>query len=341
MSDDVLIEQLSHLGILTLNRPEALNALTLSMIKTLRAQLLAWLSDSSIHAVIIRSAGGKAFCAGGDVRRLYETGKTSLSAVMPFFAEEYALNQLIHHYSKPYIALMDGITMGGGAGVSLHGSHPVASDSFSFAMPETSIGFFPDIGASYLLSRCPKGLGNYLGLTGSRLNANEACGLGLVRYMIQASEFQSVMDALIATDLSTDASARVSACLDTFARPINNASLVALQSKVESCFNHSSLGDILSALEHSNDVFHQEILDVLSQKSPMSLCVTMIQLQKAVAMSFDECMQMDACLVAHFMTGHDFYEGVRALLIDKDKAPKWVPSVLSKIDDGQVAAYFL
>lgn len=169
MTEEVLFSQEGQLGFITLNRPKALNALTLTMIMALQKQLSIWKEDYSIKAVVVQAVPGNAFCAGGDIRWLYNAGRSKDSEQMQFFWHEYRLNHFIHHFGKPYISLLDGITMGGGVGISLHGSHPVASERFVFAMPETGIGFFPDIGASYLLNRCPGFLGVYLGLTGNKL----------------------------------------------------------------------------------------------------------------------------------------------------------------------------
>ena len=340
MSADVIITTQHQLGIITLNRPEALNALTLSMVMTLQQQLIAWHDCPSIHSVVIRYAGGKAVCAGGDVRWLYEAGKREDPDLLKFFEEEYRLNQFIHHYKKPYIALMDGVTMGGGVGVSLHGSHAVASEAFVFAMPETSIGFFPDIGASYLLSRCPGKMGVYLGLTGNRLNAEEACASGLVNYVIPASSFDLILDALMTTDLSIDAAAGVSACLDRYASTPHLDSISTLQTNVDRCFFYSEVELIIKALENQNEAWSHATLKTLSQKSPLSLSVTLAQLQKAASMNFDECIQMDYRLVKHFMNGYDFYEGVRALLIDKDKMPQWRPDCLSHVEKQSIVDYF-
>lgn len=340
MSADIIFSQQQHLGVITLNRPQALNALTLPMVSAMYAQLMTWREDCSIQAVVIRSAGGKAFCAGGDVRWLYETGQQRSPEQLRFFKEEYRLNQLIHDYPKPYIALMDGITMGGGVGVSLHGSHPVASHAFVFAMPETSIGFFPDIGASFLLSRCPGKMGVYLGLTGNRLNAQEALAVGLVKYLIPSTAFEGIIDAFLQADLSINPDDAVSSCLSRFAEPVNFKSIADLQTNVDTCFSYSDIASILNALAQVEDVWHQKILHTLLQLSPLSLCVTLAQLSRAANMSFDECIQMDYCLVQHFMSAHDFYEGVRALLIDKDKSPKWSPNDLKMVEASLVKDYF-
>lgn len=341
MSEDILFSKQGHLGIITLNRPAALNALTRPMIHMINEQLTRWLDDVAVAAVVIQSSNEKAFCAGGDVRWLYESRKQGISMQMTFFEEEYRLNRLIHHYPKPYIALMDGITMGGGVGIALHGSHPVASTRFVFAMPETSIGFFPDIGASYLLSQCPGKLGIYLGLTGNRLPANEAYLAGLVKHVVNASSFEAIIQALMKADLSMRPDAVVSEILAQFNEPVEQDALDELQKKVDDAFQTIDVLSMVKRLSASNDDWDKALLSVLEKKAPMSLCVTLSQLIKAKHLNFDECMDMDQVLVRHFMLGHDFYEGVRALLIDKDKSPEWSPLKLTEVTSSMVETYFL
>ena len=339
MAEDIFFTREQHIGLITLNRVDALNALTLPMIIALQQQLQTWQHDSHVHAVVIQAAAGKAFCAGGDVRSLYDNRRTN-SQQMQFFWHEYRLNHFIHHFNKPYIALMDGVTMGGGVGISLHGSHPVASERFLFAMPETGIGFFPDIGASYLLSRCPGQFGVYLGLTGNRLGAGEAKALGLVKHLIPADKFQSALDNLIAADLSIDAYAQVDACLQHLAILEQPARLLSLQSVINDCFNYPDIESILETLAQGDDDWHRDTLTTLEKKSPLSLKITLAQLQKAKTMSMADCIKMDYCLVGHFMRDHDFYEGVRALLVDKDKSPRWQPASLSLVTSAKIADYF-
>jgi len=340
MQDEIYFTCVNHIGLVTLNRPQALNALTLPMILALREQLQTWNEDGSIHAIVICSAGGKAFCAGGDVRWLYEAGRNHDPQQLSFFEHEYQLNQFIHQLSKPYIALMDGVTMGGGVGVSLHGSHPVASERFVFAMPETGIGFFPDIGASYLLSRCPDHFGTYLGLTGNRISAADAHHLGLVKHLISSEHFPEVMAHLIEADLSQQAHQRVDVCLQRFAMPMVVDMAVSQQLLVNSCFNHNKMESILAALHESDDEWYVHTRQILALKSPLSLKITLSQLLKAKFMTLEECLKMDFCLVEHFMRDHDFYEGVRALLVDKDKSPHWQPAGLEMVTDAKVNSYF-
>lgn len=340
MTAEINFSNKHHLGLITLNRPQALNALTLNMIKALQQQLLLWQNDNSIQAVVVQAEGEKAFCAGGDVRWLYEVGLVRKPEQMQFFWHEYRLNHFIHQFSKPYISLMDGITMGGGVGISLHGSYPVATERFVFAMPETGIGFFPDIGASYLLSRCPGQMGIYLGLTGDRISAHDACKLGLVKHVIAANKLQEVLESLMKKDLSGDAYQRVDVCLQEFALPVEHATLENQQSAINTCFAQPTVEKILAALREKGDEWAVATLRNLEQKAPLSLKVTLAQIQKAKSMSMAECVKMDYCLVSQFIRDSDFYEGVRALLVDKDKSPHWQPERLALVTDAKVADYF-
>ena len=339
---DVLFDQKQHLGIITLSRPNALNALTLPMIKAIQRQLDAWKSDQSIHAVLIKSDCEKAFCAGGDVRWLYEKGQHHDAELMQFFWHEYRLNYSIQHYPKPYIALMDGMTMGGGVGVSLHGSHPIASERFKFAMPETTIGFFPDIGASHLLSRCPGEIGAYLGLTGNRLNAEDARFCGLVKAIVPSEHFADLILALTNADLSDNAYEKVDACIASMSKttPVTDAPIQAHLDTINTCFAPRSMNEIMSHLEHINIEWASALFVDLLAKSPLSLTVTLEQLRRAKSLSMADCLKMDYCLVGHFMKDNDFYEGVRALLIDKDKSPKWQPANLAQVSQAMAANYF-
>lgn len=338
MEQDILFNRTHHIGIITLARPAALNALTLPMIRELQHKLIDWEKDSSIHAVVIQAEPGKAFCAGGDVRSLYEAGKTDKSAQTDFFWHEYRLNRYIHYYSKPYIALMDGITMGGGVGISLHGSHAIATENFSVAMPETTIGFFPDIGASWLLSRCPGKTGLYAALTGHRFNAVQAMAAGLVHNVISAQHLPAVLDALSEADFSEDAFERVSGCLRAFA-PAIHPEIDHLE-QINQFFIADNVEDILTRLGQSSDSWAQEQLKILQNKSPLALKVTFEQFKRVAGLSMSECIQIDYRLVRHFMNGHDFYEGVRALLVDKDKSPQWRPATLQEVSAQQVSSYF-
>jgi enoyl-CoA hydratase len=339
MSDDLLFSVEQHIGLITLNRPQALNALTHAMILALHEQLETWAADDNIHALVIQATAGRAFCAGGDVRGLFEAGRRDPTEPLSFFRHEYRLNHFIHQLKKPYLAFMDGFTFGGGVGISLHGSHPVASERFLMAMPETSIGFFPDIGASHLLTRCPGAYGMYLALTGQRLDASLAKSFGLVRAVIPSETWPLVLASLIETDLSTQAHERVNTCLMAYAQESASASEHAHD--IATCFDKPHLEHIFLALKALDNPWAQETLALLSEKSPMSLQVTFMQIKRAQGMSLLECLTQDYSLAYHFMKNSDFYEGVRALLIDKDKSPHWKPAALQSILPKDVAAYFI
>lgn len=339
---DIIFTQEKHVGIITLNRPQALNALSLSMIISFYNQLKIWEKDESICAVVVRaSADSKVFCAGGDVRFLYEAGLKKDPKLLQFFQEEYKLNQYIHDYSKPYIALLNGVTMGGGVGISLHGSYSIASQSFSFAMPETAIGFFPDIGASYLLAKCKDNFGIYLGLTGNRLNAADAYSLGLIKYIIDEEYFDNILIDLIEANLKQNSFTQVDKCLSKFPKLQIQSSINLFRDKVASCFGCLSIEELIEKLKDLNDEWAKDILINLSKKSPLSLKVTLRQLLLAKNKKLSECLAMDKCLVKHFMQDKDFYEGVRALLIDKDKSPHWNPSCLDQVTALIVDGYFV
>ncbi len=306
----------------------------------MQQQLLSWKKDDSVKAVILQAAPGNAFCAGGDVRWLYNSGKVGDPEQIKFFWHEYRLNHFIHHLGKPYISLMDGMTMGGGVGVSMHGSHPVASERFIFAMPETSIGFFPDIGASHLLSGCPGNLGIYLGLTGNRLGPEDSMKAGLVKQVVSSEQMPLLVQALLKLDLSSDAYDRVDGCLNEFARstPVDFNTLI--KPEIDVCFSPSTVEQIRDSLQSTSGSWAMGVDNSLAAKCPLSLKVTLAQLHKARGLDLAACLKMDYDLVGHFMRGSDFYEGVRALLIDKDKNPAWNPSRLDLVSESMVVNYF-
>ncbi len=238
-TSEILFERRGAAGLVTLNRPAALNAVTHKMVLALRAQLDAWASDESITRVVIQAAGNRAFSAGGDIRHLYELGKAGKHGEMlQFWRDEYPLNAAIKNYAKPYVALIDGIVMGGGVGVSLHGSHRVAGDRFQFAMPEVGIGFFPDVGATWFLPRMPGELGTYCGLTGDRFNGADALAAGLVTHQISSARFEDLIEALAGT-ISVDA------VLAAFAEPAGEGPLVARRGAIDRLFGGSRVEDIL------------------------------------------------------------------------------------------------
>ncbi len=340
-TEEVLFSVENHIGIITLNRPNALNALNFPMFKAMLATLEAWKVDENVHAVVIQAAPGRAFCAGGDVRWVYEVGQNSPETALQLFECEYRLDYLTSDFGKPYIALMDGLTIGGGVGVTLHGSHAVASERFAFTMPEASIGFFPDIGSSHLLSACPGGFGVYLGLTGRRVNAADSKTLGFVKYTVPSEKFPVILQDLFAADLSSEADEKVSECLRQYQEDMPAGSAAEEADEVSRVFEgKQALREVFDVINAVESPFTSGLLDDLSQQSPFSLHVTLEQLNRAKGLSLADCLRMDYGLTHHFLRDHDFYEGVRARLVDKDKLPKWRPSTWESVSQEQVLGYF-
>ena len=323
---------------ITLDRPRALNALTHEMIQQMTEHLIAWSKSDAIKAVIIYGEGDRAFCAGGDIKKVYEKGKNNPTQTAEFFRDEYRLNHLIHHYKKPYIALMDGITMGGGVGVAMHGSHRIASEGMSFAMPETGIGFFPDVGASYLLSRCRGNMGIYLGLTGAQLRMNDAYHVGLIDSFVPRDHFSRLIDAIARTDFM--ATGTIADLVDQFSQSPEPSELAAHEESVETCFTGPSVESIFDKLKAEKNPWCDNTLALLKTRSPTSLKVTLRQLLQGRELDFDACMQMEYRLVNHFIRQPEFYEGVRAAVIDKDREPKWEPDCIDKVAKETLDAYF-
>jgi len=340
---DVLFEKkmgnAGALGIITLNRPKALNALTHSMVKSISHYLDMWLMDKDIKAVLIQSYHEKAFCAGGDILYVYQS-KQNGTLVNEFFLDEYKLNQKIHEYPKPYIAFLNGITMGGGVGISVHGSHRVGTEKLLFAMPETGIGFFPDVGASYFLSRCKQQMGVYLGLTGARLKIADAIDSGLVDYYIQSEHLEHVKQNILETSLDFGNKEIVSNILQTYATQKTGGYLLTHQDIIEEVFSSLQVEEILEKLLSRNDSFSQDTLSVLKTKSPTSLKVTRKEIHRGVNQSMSECMKMEYQLAKHFLQTHDFFEGIRAIIVDKDQSPHWQPETLEKVSQERVDNFF-
>ena len=358
-SDEIAFCRRGGVGVVTLRRPKALNALTLEMIRAFRPVLDEWAADPAIGVVVIEGEGDRAFCAGGDVRAVWEAGKhaqaeggfdplTCPDDALPrrFFFEEYQLNRAIHAFPKPYIAILDGVTMGGGVGLSIHGSHRVATDRVLCAMPETAIGLFPDVGASWSLPRMPGSLGLYFALTGARAKTADAVYAGFATHAMDHGAVSDLIDMLAAEDWmqTLDAAARVDSIVARFARDPGPAPLSAHRAIIDRCFSKDNVPAILAALEAEREgpdaAFVQETLSVLSTRSPTSMMLACTELQRGAELSFDDCMVMEFRLAQFCMAGDDFYEGIRAVLIDKDHAPKWRPERLGDVDPALIESAF-
>jgi enoyl-CoA hydratase len=334
---EVLLEQRGRIGLITLNKPKALNALSLSMIHDIAQCLETWAADDGVDAVVIRGAGEKAFCAGGDIRDLYEGRGTDFGPT--YYAAEYKLNVLIHTYPKPYIALMDGVTMGGGVGMSVHGSHRVVSDRILFAMPETGIGLFPDIGASWFLPCCPGEIGMYLGLTGHRLRAADTLYAGIGDVHVPADRNDDLI-AVLAGAAALDGGS-VAAILRDFAVDPGEAPMPAHRDEIDRCFAGDSVEDILARLAAEDSDWSRDQIATLATKSPTALKVTHRQLRLGARIeSIADIMAMEYRLADRSFRGHDLFEGIRAVVIDKDGAPKWDPTTLGAVSEADVDEYF-
>lgn len=335
--------QNGFLGIITLNKPQAYNALSRDMIRHITQQIDSWAENKGLLAVLLHSNFEKAFCAGGDIRSLYDAGKNGdMLAMQAFFRDEYQMILRIHTYPKPWISFINGITMGGGAGISLHSRHRVATETLRFAMPECNIGFFPDVGGSYFLSRCPGELGTYLGLSGANISAADALYCGLVDHCIAAENYEATKKKLLSADLreTRNANKMIADILKQQSISSENSFLAEKRELIDKHFQGDSIIRIIRNLEQDASSWCQELAFHLQQKSPLSLKVTLEQLRRGKTLNLDKCLKMEYTLAQHFAAGKDFYEGVRAQIIDKDKTPRWQPSTLAAVSDEMVSAYF-
>jgi len=334
---DILFERRGRLGLVTLNRPKALNALSLDMVDRLDSRLADWAADDRVASVLIRGAGGKAFAAGGDIQRLHAAGTTPGDRYgETFFRHEYRLNRRIRRFPKPYVALIAGIAMGGGVGVSVHGSHRVAAEGTVFAMPETGIGFFPDVGGTFFLPRLPDRLGIWMALTGSRLNGADCLTVGLATHYVPADRHDALVEALSGANGRAD----VDAVLDRFAVHPGLAPIEDVQPLVERLFAGDSVPAIVAALVADGSEWAAKQLRAIGGKSPTALMVAFEQLRRGAALDFEAALVMEYRISQACMVGHDFIEGIRALIIDKDNRPDWCPSRIEAVDPVEVARHF-
>ncbi len=323
----VLAVRTGRIGHIVLNRPRALNALDLEMIRACTRSLNEWRDDPHVHAVVIEGAGERAFCAGGDIRAVRQFHlENRPDQVEAFFAEEYALNYLIATYPKPYIALVDGICMGGGIGVSVHGTCRVASEGAVFAMPETAIGFFPDIGATYFLPRLPGRLGYYLALTGMRMTGADAVHAGLATHFVRREKLAALSHALAEDGV---------AVIAQFADPLPPFSLDPHRGTIDAAFGCSEMTAIMAALE-SGDGFAKETAATLRGMSPSSLVWSLKLLQRGEDRTLRDCLDMELRATRTLTPYREFIEGVRAMVVHKDRQPRWTPARLEDVDVPEI-----
>lgn len=338
MNNDIVFTKRGSVGHVLLNRPKALNALTLDMAIRLREQLRLWQDNDTVLAVVVEGEGEKGFCAGGDIRWLHDAGKADPAQAAEFYRQEYKTDAAIYHYPKPYIAFIDGIVMGGGVGISVHGSHRVAGDRTMFAMPETGIGLFPDVGGSYFLPRMPGQIGFFLGLTGARLKAAGCMYSGVATHYIPSDQQQAAIEALCQ---ETTSAADVTAILSQFGGHTGKGNLARIRKDVDRIFCGADVRSILTALDQEDgNEWASKQAAILRTKSPTALRVTYQQLTRGRDMSFDEVMQMEFRMAVRVMEGHDFYEGVRATILERGSVPAWSPGRVEDVSDEMVDAYF-
>ncbi len=344
---EVIAEIHGHIGCITLNRPKALNALSLPMIRELSAALLRWQDDPQVLAVAVRGTGKEgpfgAFCAGGDIRFFHQAAHAGDTALGDFFTEDYALNHLIHTYKKPYIAFMDGIVMGGGMGISQGASLRVVTERTKMAMPETNIGLFPDVGGGYFLSRCPGKLGEYLGLTGLMLNGVQAVAARLADIALPSSMLEAIWSKLISSPFeNSEAVERW-----VLAQPGSMApEKLAPQPQIDSVFGLPTVQAMVDALEAASDEWSQKTAQTLRARSPLMLHVVLEQIRRARGMGLADELRMERDMVHHCfhlrpVQDSETVEGIRALAVDKDHSPKWKPARVESVDAGEVARFFV
>jgi enoyl-CoA hydratase/carnithine racemase len=346
MSDaEVLCDIRNGVAILTLNRPSALNALTFDMIGELRSRLRACALDPTVRAVLIRGEGDKAFCAGGDIRALYQSLTESGSLHHEFFIAEYSLDYALYSYAKPYVALMDGITMGGGMGLAQGAGLRIVGDRTRIAMPEVAIGIFPDVGASYFLSRLPGFLGPYLALTGTQIRGADALYCQLADVYLPATAVASLGESLEGLNWSEDPRSDLIRLIHAqSAQGLAAPSLSVLRPAIDAHFSHASVPAIIASLagearsEYAD--WALQTLKLLQARSPTMLAVTLRQLQRGKGMALADCFRMELGMMQRCFAHGDFVEGTRALIIDKDNAPHWKPARIEDVSEELIEGFF-
>jgi enoyl-CoA hydratase len=335
---DLVVREHGTLRRITLNRPQALNAITLDMVVTMTALLRAWADDPAVGAILLDGAGGRAFAAGGDIRALYDAAKSGDKELPEtFWATEYRLNVLIARYPKPVIALMDGVVMGGGVGLSAHASHRIVTERSSVAMPEVAIGYFPDVGACFVLARAPGFTGSYLALTGTRAAAADAIYCGLADLHIPAARLSELPAALADCRGHHDVKAR----LDKFSVPPAAGRLAAARFWIDRCYGADPVEEIVERLAQSDEDEARAALQTMGKMSPTSLKITLRNIRSAL--SFDhveQSFQQDYRISLACVAGHDFIEGIRAAIVDKDRNPVWRPDTLEGVTPDIVERHF-
>ncbi|MDA8654467.1 enoyl-CoA hydratase/isomerase family protein [Alphaproteobacteria bacterium] len=333
MENELITRIVGHCGHIVLNRPNALNALTLNMVRQLDTVLRQWSQDDAVLHVLIEGSGEKGFCAGGDIRALHDWGKSGAPEATGFYREEYVVNHLIKTFPKPYVALMDGVTMGGGVGVSVHGTYRIVTDRTVFAMPETGIGLLPDVGGTYFLPRLKGKIGTYMALTGARLKAKDCLYAGIATHYVSESEKEALRLAILECH-------DIAKVLAPFAHMPDDAPILSYQADIDRLFQGQTVLEILGALKADGGEWAQSQADIIAQKSPTSCAVALEQMHRGSVADFETCLSLEMRAVTRIMSGHDFYEGVRAVIIEKDNNPKWQPATFEDISINNISDMF-
>ena len=335
MTTDLIVETSGAVGRLRLNRPKALHALNAGMCQAILDAMEDWRGDASIRAVLIDHAEGRGFCAGGDIRLLSESGAGDGAAARAFFHTEYRMNHRLFTYAKPIVAVMDGITMGGGVGVALPCAKRIATENTRLAMPETGIGLFPDVGAGWYLSRLPGRIGQYLALTGHRLNGAECCALGLATHYIPSADLDEAKRHILADPTALDA------ILSDLSVPAPEADILAHRGDIDRLFAADTLEDISAALAADGGAWARQQQELLATKSPQAMKVSLRLLKDGAEMaSFADEMVQEYAVATRVVQRHDFLEGVRAVIVDKDHAPRWNPATPDAVTDHVIDQIF-
>jgi enoyl-CoA hydratase len=337
MSDDVIVQREGRAGRLILNRPKALNALTHGMVNTIAAALDTWANDGSIAVVVLDGAGDRGLCAGGDVRWLYDQRPGGTSAANDFWRDEYVLNARIANYPKPFVALMDGIVMGGGIGLSAHGRHRIVTERSQLAMPETTIGLIPDVGGTWLLARAQGRLGVYLGLTGARMSGSDAIQAGFADSFMSSRALPDLIARLAAIQSQAD----VDDVIEAHAEPVPISALAAKRELIDRLFADATMPEINRALLTTTDDLAAKARADLAARSPLALALTLEAIRRARGYrTLDEALTVEYRLCTRLYADGEFIEGVRALIVDKDKSPRWTPSRIEDVSADLIQRYF-
>jgi enoyl-CoA hydratase len=337
---ELIVRREGAAGIIRLNRPKAINAVTLEMFRGIDKALDQFEADPAIGLILLEGAGDRGLCAGGDIRALYDSSRANGDLGKILWREEYILNARIARFPKPYVAFMDGIVMGGGVGLSAHGAHRVVTERTKLAMPEVGLGFFPDVGGTYLLARSPGEIGTYFGLTGQTMNGPDAIYARFADAVVPSSQLAALRETLVKLRAGVD-SAEVGAAITGFATGETAGPVAAIQPQIDRWFAQDQMGDIVASLQRDGSELAQSTLNTLNEKSPRGMVVTLKLLRLARrSASLEECLVREYRAALEVFRSDDFREGVRAAVIDKDRNPRWSPPRVEDVTPGMLAPYF-